>query len=229
MAYFAKKIDYCANETSFVALIEIAKKKGGKPIKFILYRYAMNYGAEMIDFGNNKKKAKKYFPYGPVVFEEEIDVISGGDCSYLPKTRKNLWKKTTGWLYEVAIGGGYEIHSSGDWIKVGRPAIWKKHRRKMCLRFGELGHILLVNELRLRNLNSARNGIQDVLDDILFYYDDEGEQELRDDLNVEEKNRVGELEAEIESINNLISKTESEFLFLRSEMKHKRSLIWAQK
>lgn len=41
MSFYAKEIEFCADDEcgAYVALIAIAKKKGGNPIKFVLYRF----------------------------------------------------------------------------------------------------------------------------------------------------------------------------------------------
>lgn len=61
MANFARKIKYAASMCSFVALLEIARKKGGKAIKFILYRYSIDRKPQMIEC-DSLKEALKLFP-----------------------------------------------------------------------------------------------------------------------------------------------------------------------
>lgn len=218
MSYFARKIDYCANETSFVALIKIVRKKGGKPIKFILYRYAMNYGAEMIEFGDDEKEAKKSFPYGPVVFENTEDNRELKRLG-LPRRKKEVWQKTTEWLYKVAVGGGYAIHSDGDWIKVGRSAIWNRHRRKMRLRFGELGHLSIISR---KKLEISRKELDEKLEEIYFMkFDYVGEDEVCEEksLSLSEIEKLTQLEKEVNEIEQEIEKETSQHLALFSEMK----------
>ena len=220
MSYFAKKIDYCANQTSFVALIKIARKKGGKPIKFILYRYAMDYGAEIIELGDDENKAKKSFPYGPVVFEELLDDDMEDDSSWLPKERKNLWQKTTDWLYEVAVGGGYKIHPDGNWIKVGRPAQWNRHRKKFRLKFGELGHILLVFKQRIRSLEQEKDFILTELD-CLDGQPIDGEYE-GEKLTPAEIRKIEQLEEQLEEVEDELTNEFNRTRGLIKEMKVKR-------
>ena len=47
---------------------------------------------------DNPKRADKLFPYG-----------------------NREWGKTTMWLYEVGVGGGYEQHSQNTWVEVEVP------------------------------------------------------------------------------------------------------------
>lgn len=181
MAYFAKKIKYAASMTEFTALIAIASKKRRIPIKFILYKYyGISGKAEMIEFKTDKKEdAIKIFPYGPGGF--------WGD----PENRK-LWQKTTGWLYEVGVGGSYEIHAEEDWVKVGRPNRCKSRRKKFQPKFGELGHILLIAEARLE---AQKEELSYVLDD--------------------------EIE-KVKRLKNDISDSESYISAIKAEMKFKR-------
>lgn len=215
MSYFARKIEYCANECSFVALLEISRAKGKKPFKFILYRYDNGYYVkgderhEMIEFNNNKK-ALKTFPYGPVVFTEWNEL---SECEkflyerrdpFLWKRRKNLWIKTTGWLYGAAVGGGYQIHEEGEWVKVGKPNPWKNRRKKKKpLKFGELGHLLIVEKKRLTLLKEALNSLPC-----------EGEFEYDSDGFV-----AKEAEDEMGIINEEIGTTEDRINCLMVEMK----------
>lgn len=146
---FAKKLKYVGSEDGFAALIEIARKKGGKPLKYILYRYNGGNSREMIEFKPEEKKlAEKSFPFGPIIYDEEL--LKNG----LPKhmCRINPWKRTTHWLFDVAVGGGYEVHPHGTWAKVGLPAPRKTSRKGKSLRFGNLGQILAIKKELLKKL-----------------------------------------------------------------------------
>lgn len=166
MANFAKKIKYAASPCSFVALLEIARKKGGKAIKFILYRYSMNEKPQMIEC-DSLKKAIKLFPYGSVPSEDEL----------LGTTTKSLWKDTSRWLYQAGAGGAYEVFPKGSWVKIGR---YKKRKRKKFIpRFGELGHILKLHKEALEKLEEKRCELEGGL---LTYDDESGERMKLDDL-----------------------------------------------
>lgn len=214
MSYFARKIDYCAGQCSFVALLEISRAKGEKPFKFILFRYDNGYGkgderCEMIEFKDDEKeKALKAFPYGPFVFtqwdelsKEEKEVCEDMDPS-LWRRRKNLWVKTTEWLYEVAVGGGLEIHKDGEWVKVGRPNLWKNRRKKKKLKFGELGHLFSVEKKYLSSLKETYNSL------LAGKTDEETDE-------VEEKEDFNILNEEIETVEDYI-------LCLKAEMRFKK-------
>lgn len=203
MAYFARKIDYCACENEFVSLIEIAAKKGGEPIKFVLYRYNSYFKPEMVEFGPGlKKDAKKAFPYGPIIYE---DVPENEIVEELPRPRKNPWQKTTKWLYKVGAGGGYQICPKGTWIKIGRPAPWKKRRRKLRLKIGELGHILLLKKRRIEVLHEIESNLRSQLD-----YSEEPE-------------IVEESEESLEKIKTTISKEWADIEALKSEMRFRQN------
>lgn len=186
MAYFAKKMNYCANETSFVALLVISRKKGGKPIKFVLYRYSSNgydssgCESEMIEFGPDKKdEAVKSFPSGPIVFEEQTE--------FFPRRIKNLWKKTTEWLYEVGAGGAYAVYSAGTYVKVGRPAPFNKRRKKFRLKFGELSHILIVLRKEIKSMEEERE----------YLVEEAGENMLSSEELIDIEKKIAEIEEEI--------------------------------
>lgn len=225
MAYFAKKIKYCANEYSFVALLIIARKKGGEPIKFILYRYNMNGLAEMIEFNaNEKEKAIRSFPYGPIVFEEPDKEFEDG-TEFLPKRRKNLWQKTTGWLYKVGVGGWYQVYPGEIWVKVGRQSL--RERKKLRLRFGELGHLFLVEKLRLKNAEKKKSDLEIKLENLLYDHDNKGEI-IDADLTPGQKEKTGKLEKEIDALKKDISNIESKISSLKEEMRFKRKITRGQ-
>ena len=91
-------------------------------------------------------------------------------------------------------------------IKVGRPAPWKKHRKKLQLKFGELGHILIIYKKR-KELLKKEYGYLD-------YYEDVDGDEL---FFESERERAEELERGIE-----YQKKQIEVLL--EEMKYKRKL-----
>lgn len=138
---FARKLRYGAHDgeagAHFAALLEIARRKGGKPVGFVLYRYIRQYfcpeenRSEMIhiEAQTAEEAVKRFWP---------------------PPTKG--WEKTTLWLYAVSVGGGYEIFPGGTWVKIGRPAFRAKRRRKKPLRFGNVSHIHHIHAERLCNL-----------------------------------------------------------------------------
>lgn len=161
---FAKKIGYCANETSYVALLEISKKKGGAPIKFVLYRYIMGGIFESIEFaGNEREVARKAFPFGPVIYKPIEEEMEGLQWlmreGRLLRTRINPWEATTDWLEDIAMGGAYNQYPKGIWVKVGKPNTWRQRRarrkKRSHLRFGELGHILMKRKFEMKQIEDG--------------------------------------------------------------------------
>ncbi|MEK7662529.1 MAG: hypothetical protein AAB355_03520 [Patescibacteria group bacterium] len=154
MSLFAHKIAYAAHDgetgASFMALIELAGRKGGTPKGFLLYRCTIQYDGktlpvfEMINLlkPKNSEEAKEFF-------------IFGGSNKF-PGHRSILWRKTSKWLYAVAVGGGYQQHRDGTWVRVARPAPWSKRRKKKRLIVGSASHLLLVEQERWRSLKEMK-------------------------------------------------------------------------
>lgn len=99
MAYFARKISYAASETSFIAFIAIARKKGGRAIKYIAYRYCIEGVHEIVEF-DRFKDIQVHMPFGGNLVK---------------------WQKTSDWLYGVGAGGFHEQHKEGLWVKIFSP------------------------------------------------------------------------------------------------------------
>ncbi|MHB8709956.1 MAG: hypothetical protein ACYC6X_00120 [Minisyncoccota bacterium] len=146
MAYFARKLRYAAyNEdvgSDFIALVELAKKKGGRPVEFVLYRASEGRKGnrkEMIRLSAETAEdaIKRFWP------------LDEGTGEEFPGHDSNQWKKTSFWLYLVATV--YERLLPGTWARVGMPRSWRT-RKKKPLQFGNLAHILLVHQARLRGL-----------------------------------------------------------------------------
>lgn len=167
MSYFVRKLRYGAHDgeagAHYIALLELAKRKGGTPIEFVLYRrviqfnYPAEHRTEMIRLkADTAEEAIKRF----WLSEGE------GTGKEFPGHSSVLWEKTTLWLDLVATGGGYErfgyeningnVHP-GIWVKVGTPAPWSKRRKKKPLQFGNMGHILLARQSLLRGLVSEES------------------------------------------------------------------------
>lgn len=157
MSFYAREIEFCADDEvgAYVALVAIAKKKGGVPVKFVLYRF-LSVGPkgmfESIEFsGSQEKEATKAFPFGPVVYrpiKEELEGLQGLiEEGKLPRTRVSQWKMTTDWLSNVAVGGSR--YPRGTWVKLRkRPYTWRKSgprkKKRLRLKFGSLEHKLLI-------------------------------------------------------------------------------------
>ncbi|HQT83118.1 MAG TPA: hypothetical protein PLW99_03150 [Candidatus Paceibacterota bacterium] len=184
MAYFARKLRYGAHDgeagASYMALIELAKKKNGRPVGFVLYRRIIQYFypaesvTEMIrlEVESAEEAIRRFWPWGKQRAGREF-----------PGFNSDRWEKTTLWLNHVAAGGGYErygydySHSGtirlGDWVRVGTPAPWSKRRKKKKpLRFGLPAHIVLVDEARIRLVEEDVSRLMFQLNE-LESYDDE--------------------------------------------------------
>ena len=152
MAYFARKLRYAAHDgdanSGFVALIELARKKGGRPIGFVLYRLFIPYNfpasrIEMIRLtAKTAEDAVKRFWPGEDTGEE------------YPGFKSRRWEKTTRWLYPVVVA--YERFSPGTWVRVGTSRSWRRRRKKKSLQFGNISHILIVHQARLCGLEQEK-------------------------------------------------------------------------
>lgn len=157
MTLFARNSDFFGDDEvgAYVAFITIAKKKGGRPVKFVFYRF-LSVGPkgmfESIEFScHQEKEAKEAFPFGPTLYrpiEEESDGMRDLiENQKFPRSRINPWRKTTDWLSDVAVGGSR--YPRGSWVKLRkRPYTWRKDgprkKKKLRLKFGSLEHRLLV-------------------------------------------------------------------------------------
>ncbi len=161
MAYFARKLQYGAHDgeesASYMALLELAKKKGGRSIGFVLYRRVIQYRfpnedrTEMVRLNAEtvEEAIKRFWPLGEGIGKE------------FPGERSDRWEKTTLWIDRVAVGGSYEQFRPGTWVRVGTPVSWLRRRgKKRSLRFGNLGHILLSHQLQLRALKEEKARIE---------------------------------------------------------------------
>lgn len=174
MACFARKLHYgaCDGEerASYFALIEFARKKGGKPTGFALYRRTINYlnttsQAEMVMLPVAETATEAIERFWPS--------DAKGTGKEFPGHRSNQWKRTTLWLDFVAAGGGYERFGYewnnkhgrrfGSWAKVGTPALCserRKRRKKKPLQVGNISHVLLKHKECLNGLLDMRTGLR---------------------------------------------------------------------
>jgi hypothetical protein len=244
MAYFARKLRYGAHDgesgASYMALLELAKKKGGKPVGFVLYlrqiQYAHSYGYEKYPGSNEVKmiRLKAHSAEEAIVrfwpWEWDYDTYE-----YKPEYGKEFpgwesdrWEKTTLWLDFVAAGGGYEAcgfyrdglnkqeRLFGRWTRVGTPAPWSKHRKKKLLQFGNLGHILRAHQLSIPALKEQQFELRRDLDELLSYDED------TDSMYLEEENREKHeaVEARMEAVQKEIAEVETLMAITRAEMRH---------
>lgn len=185
MAYFARKLRYGAHDgeagANYIALIELAKRKGGNPVGFLLYQRIIQY-----NYPAENRTEMIRLPVKTV--EEAIKRFwssdKEGEGKEFPGFHSKLWQKTTFWLDCVAAGGSYERFGYGNdsdgirpgsWVRVGTPAPWSKRRgRKKPLRFGHPAHIILVDRERICSIEEEINELADQLNE-LESYDDESD------------------------------------------------------
>ncbi|MBI5079327.1 hypothetical protein HZB06_01460 [Candidatus Wolfebacteria bacterium] len=199
MAYYARKIDYAAATSTYVALMEISKKRNGKPIKFVVYRYnhRTDNKFESIEFKPEEKEvAVKSFPYGKHGFGGYIN------------NSKDFWEKTTDYLHKAVFANFWNKDKKYDWVKVGRPALWNKRRKKKRLKFGELSHILLKYQGIMKN---TEKDLADFKKCLLYEYG----YGYPDDINEKEKE-------EIKRLTEIITEEKIKIMAIKSEMRFVR-------
>jgi len=142
---FARKLCYGAHDgedqSSFMALIEFALKKGGAPTGFVIYFRIINRSfsssnrTKMLRLKacTDKEAIQDFWPWGETRGKE------------FPGFDSDRWEKTTRWLDRVALG--YE----GMWVRVGTPSPCSA-RRKRKLQFGNISQILHLKKLWLKGL-----------------------------------------------------------------------------
>lgn len=217
MTYFARKLRYAAHDgdagAGFIALIELAKKKGGRPVEFVLYRATEDRK------GNRKEMIR-------LSAETSEDVIKRfwfldeGTGEEFPGHESNRWKKTSFWLYPVAVV--YERFLPGTWMRVVMPASRRRRRKKKPLQFGNISHILIVHQARLRGLQHEKLELEFELKSEwtpseLEGHDDEDVrnsfQEKSEVAYAEIQEKIAEVEEEINFILKTINSTKAEMRY----------------
>lgn len=227
MAYFARKLRYgaCDGEGSafYFALIEFARKKGGQPTGFALYRRFINC--------RDKTSKTEMIRLTAETTEEAIRRFWPSDTKgagkEFPGHKSKQWKKTTLWLGSVAAGGWYERFGykydhdgirPGWWVKVGTPAPRaRRQKRKKPLQVGNISHILLAHQARLGPLAEERSRLmQKLLAFETIDEDDKGSYISDDD--VEEHDLISaemqKIEDEIDSVYEDIARTKAEMQYM---------------
>lgn len=200
MALFAKKVEYWASMTSYVALLIVAKKKGGTPISHIVYAY-------------NSPEA----PFVMRSFFSHEDAKKGA-ISQLAGYFSKSWDGfivTSSWLHRVASGGGYQYFAEGTWVRVPVPKLKHRFRKRRSVQFGDYGFLYRQAKEELSLIKSDYNSTRVEIDSMNYniasgYEEDENELEAlettRDQL--EEKMRISATK-----VNNLLN----EMRFVRSK------------
>lgn len=145
MALFAKRLENWASEVMYGAILAIAKKKGGAPISYIVYRYipAEDGTCFMMRPCFSQKEAKKLVTSGP---QEEFMV-------------------TSSWLNHVATGFW------GDgWMRVPTPRIGGRQRGRKPPLFGDLGYFYRKAKAEEFEAHEHLKAIERELDELIEEY-----------------------------------------------------------
>lgn len=211
MAYFGRAIEYAGTDnegelSGYCAVIEIVRRKGGKPLKYFVYRYLTGPDGEkfeMMEIGN-RGEALKVWPSG---FGRQ-------------------WQKTNAWLTETVLARSVYRTSNGKWrehcpwVRVHVPSPWKKSPKKKALQIGSNAHILLAKGFKLRSLENEKMELESILNNDLWesYRDDNGfdHEGIRkgceaEFARIEEK--IALLEDEISAIELSVLNTKDELRF----------------
>lgn len=226
MAYFARKLRYGAHdgeeESQYLALIELARRKGGKPVGFILYFRCIRHGC-------SAEHQTKMIRFKAETAEEAITRFwpwDEGTGKEFPGWESSRWEWTTLWLNRIAAGGwfegfGYRNEDGkvrfGTWVKVGMPASWRSRRRKRPLQFGNLAHLILVLRARVRGFEDQKMRLDWSLSDLEAY------DEKDDCLYVPKRNEVAYIEVrrQIAKIEREIDSVHADIANKKAEMRYK--------
>lgn len=219
MALFARKLDYAARDgesgATFLALLEIAKRKGRRAVYFVLYHFYVNYSGGQCNFRmillrkpRTAEEAKKYFPFA--------------EKSKFPGYESILWRKTTGWLYSAGAGGSYQRMPENSWFRVPLPNPWSARRKKKPLVVGNTAHFLFSLQHRLRSLEELLEKMSWRLNDF-EEYDSDDDCNFVPDHNLEGYNKVkaemGAVEDQIEAVKLRILNVKDELRFALARKK----------
>lgn len=225
MAYFARKLRYCAGGDEagmhYVALVEVARKKGGRPVLFVLYR-------RVVQFNYWREDKTEMCRLGARTADDAVTRFWPSDIEKtgkdFPGWRGQHWEKTTLWLDVVGEGGAYERcgyrddesgAQYGRWTKVGTPAPWSRRRKRKVPRFGDISHRLPELRARIRELEDAARELRWEQKG-LEAYDDENDSGYVPEENEEAYARAGKM---IERINEEISAVSAAILATKAELR----------
>lgn len=221
MAYFARKLRYGAHDgdagAHYFALLELARKKGGPPIGFVLYRRIMfpaESRTEMIRLsaGTAEEAIRRFWPSD-----------ERGAGKEFPGYKSDKWQKTTLWLDPVATKcfgykNDHEGVRSGSWVRVGTPAPRSKRRkRKKPLQIGNLGHILFAHKERFHILLDEKRVLTMELAK-LEEYDDETDSTY---VPIEKHAVFDEISAEVERLDAEINPIWADIVRTEAEMRYR--------
>ena len=126
MATFARRLRRQPRDgkdgLEIMALVELAKKRGGPSFGFTLYRYIKHhrspegnrYESIHLNARTPEEALRRFWP-----FEE-----SGRE---FPGFASDRWEEATDWLHSVAIGSRFPM---GAWVRVGRATRSQQYQKK---------------------------------------------------------------------------------------------------
>jgi hypothetical protein len=206
MAYFARKLWYgaCDGDDShvFAAFLELRRRKNGKPIAFVLFEHRV-FTSECSGRASGTSENRMIrFPHCASAEEALKHLVPGQEG--FPGWNCEQWERTTLWAYEAGVGGSYQLHHPGRWVRIGVPPLWsKRRRRKKPLQFGLPAHIILVDQARIRGLEDDIDELADQLNDLESYDDEDGSNYVPEENQAEYElieTRVATLRCGIHSI-----------------------------
>ncbi len=188
-ARYARKLAYAAHDdgeggaATYIAMLELVKKRGTPAVAYVLYRRVMYYRGYA---GKDESLICVLKPMG--TWQEMVDRYwlfppEGVGSNSFPGYESRRWKPTTTWLDHVSAGGWYESGGfnyadkrPGNWVKIGTPALWKNHRRrKPPLRFGFPAHIVLKLRFEEKQLKKQIAVLKDRQNELECWDEDIGE------------------------------------------------------
>lgn len=120
---------------SYLALVVVAKKRGGTPISYIVYYHE----------GREKDRSLLWRYRSFFTYEDALKSMHQYDYSE--------FRPTSGWLHNVSAGGGYEQFPKGTWVRVPSPRIKGRRTRgkNKALQIDDLGNSyrLIKGEVRV--------------------------------------------------------------------------------
>ena len=204
MAYFARKLWYGAHDGDdshvFAALLELRRRKNGKPIGFMLFEHRV-FTSEYLgrEPGTSEDRMIRFPQCSDA--EEALDHYAPGRPGF-PGWDSEDWERTTGWAYRVGAGGSYEYHRPGTWVKTTTPNPWRNHRRKSRGKVCDTSYQLRGLERELahaeKELKKAESDIKLAQDNIRLYDCGSDEYELLDDA-VARKQMLGPIVLELKA------------------------------
>lgn len=168
MSYFARKVKEQRHESetssTFIALVELTKRKGK------LGTFVLHY--QMIQHRSLGESFIKMIRFRAATVAAAIEKFWPSDREGLgafPRFDSGEWEKTTNWLAAATIEYSHKQSSSGMYVKVGAPGLWKKRRKKKPFQVGNISHMLVLQQRRLSDLQEEKRRLLRSLDMLKKY------------------------------------------------------------